>query len=258
MCWAAADNDGCRFGHHCCQQTSPNSIKHKVNKNILISTLIYWFYQKPSNSSLGTIMRKAACHSDGVDSLNPRRWKGKQLHHHGGGVCWFFVLLWMDSWRHELIVCKKWYKNNLKMRLTALLFDPPRRAPHLLRRILRNLICLGVCRGRRLRCWPQRIQCPVLESLYQKLIELDPSLIPACIFPYKHTISYGISFWKYKFVFSTCCWGSSSFHIRMPSWCVVRLATHMDLSLVLAIQGFCMMVCCILHQRLANSANWDI
>jgi hypothetical protein len=38
----------------------------------------------------------------------------------------------MDLWRHELIVCKKWYKNNLKMRLTAVLFDPPRRAPHLL------------------------------------------------------------------------------------------------------------------------------
>ncbi len=30
----------------------------------------------------------------------------------------------------KLIVCKKWYKNNLKMRLTALLFDPPRHAPH--------------------------------------------------------------------------------------------------------------------------------
>jgi hypothetical protein len=25
---------------------------------------------------------------------------------------------------------KKWYKNNLKMRLMALLFDPPRCAPH--------------------------------------------------------------------------------------------------------------------------------
>jgi hypothetical protein len=64
-------------------------------------------------------MRKAACHLDGVDSLNPRRWRGERLHHHGGGVCWLFVLLWMDLWRHELIVCKKWYKNNLKMRLTC-------------------------------------------------------------------------------------------------------------------------------------------
>jgi hypothetical protein len=36
----------------------------------------------------------------------------------------------MDLGRHELFVCKKWYKNNLKMRLMALLFDPPRRAPH--------------------------------------------------------------------------------------------------------------------------------
>ncbi len=75
-------------------------------------------------------MCKATCHSDVVDSSNPRRWRGEWLHHHGGGVCWLFVLLWMDSWRHELILCKKWYKNNLKMRLTALLFDPPRRAPH--------------------------------------------------------------------------------------------------------------------------------
>ncbi len=62
-------------------------------------------------------MHKAARHSDGVDSSNPCRWRGKRLHHHGGGVCWLFVLLWMDSWHHELIICKKWYKNNLKMRL---------------------------------------------------------------------------------------------------------------------------------------------
>ncbi len=76
-------------------------------------------------------MRKATHHLDGVDSLNPRRWRGKRLNHHGEGVCWLFVLLWMDSWCHELIVCEKWYKNNLKMRLTVLLFDPPRRVPHL-------------------------------------------------------------------------------------------------------------------------------
>ncbi len=78
-------------------------------------------------------MCKAARPLDGVDSSNPCRWRGKRLHHHGGGVCWLFVLLWMDLWHHELIVCKKWYKINLKMRLTALLFDPPRRAPHLWR-----------------------------------------------------------------------------------------------------------------------------
>ncbi len=73
-------------------------------------------------------MRKAARPSGGMDSSNPRRWRSKGLHHHGGGVWWLFVSLWIDLWCQKLIVCKKWYKNNLKMRLTALLFDPPRRA----------------------------------------------------------------------------------------------------------------------------------
>ena len=71
-------------------------------------------------------MRKAAHHLDGVDSLNLRRWRGKRLHHHGGGVCWLFVF----SCCHELIVCKKWYKNNLKTRLSALLSNPPTGAPY--------------------------------------------------------------------------------------------------------------------------------
>ncbi len=50
--------------------------------------------------------------------LNPHLWRGERLHHHGGGVCWLFVLLWMGSWCHTLIIRKKWYKNNLKMRST--------------------------------------------------------------------------------------------------------------------------------------------
>ncbi len=70
------------------------------------------------DSYLGQYMRKAARPSGGMESLNPRRWRGERLHHHGGGDCWLFVLLWMDLWCHELIVCKKWYKHNLKMRLT--------------------------------------------------------------------------------------------------------------------------------------------
>ncbi len=103
-------------------------------------------------------MRKAAHYLDGVDSLNPCRWRGKRLHHHGGGVCWLFVLLWMDSWRHELIVCKKWYKNNLKMRLTELLFDPPRRAPHHLTIYL--LLCLnGILQASRPSCTYNRYLC---------------------------------------------------------------------------------------------------
>jgi hypothetical protein len=49
------------------------------------------------NSGLGKNMRKAARPTGGMVSLNPRRWRVKQLHHHGGGVCWLFVLLWIDS-----------------------------------------------------------------------------------------------------------------------------------------------------------------
>ncbi len=107
---AATDKDGCRFGHHCCRRTSSNSIKHEVDKNILIYTTNQ---TKSFDSGLGKNMRKAARPSSGVVSSNPRCWRGKRLHHHGGGVCWLFVLLWIDSWRHETIVCKKWYKNNL-------------------------------------------------------------------------------------------------------------------------------------------------
>ncbi len=66
-------------------------------------------------------MRKAAHHSGGVVSLNPRHWRGERLHHHGGGVCWLFVLLWMDS---EIIVRKKWYKNNPKEGLCGVTFWP--------------------------------------------------------------------------------------------------------------------------------------
>jgi hypothetical protein len=50
---------------------------------------------KPFDSGLRTNMSKAAHHLDGVDSLNPCRWRSERLHHHYGGVCWLFVLLWM-------------------------------------------------------------------------------------------------------------------------------------------------------------------
>ncbi len=109
----------------------PTSIKHRGWYKYIDFYINLLILTKPFDSGFKKWMRKAARHSDGVDSLNPRRWRGEQLHHHGGGVCWLFVFLWMDSWCHELIVCKKWYKNNLKMRLMALLFDPPGRAPHL-------------------------------------------------------------------------------------------------------------------------------
>jgi hypothetical protein len=52
---------------------------------------------KSFDSDLGKYTRKAARPSGGMESSNPRRWRGERLHHHGGGVCWLFVLLWMDS-----------------------------------------------------------------------------------------------------------------------------------------------------------------
>jgi hypothetical protein len=35
------------------------------------------------DGGIGTSMRKAAHPSGGVDSSNPRRWRGERLHHHG-------------------------------------------------------------------------------------------------------------------------------------------------------------------------------
>ncbi len=86
---------------------------------------------KSSICGLGQYMRKAARPLGSMESSNPRRWRGKGLHHHGGEVHCMFVLLWMDSWCHKLKVCTKWYKNNLKMRLMMSQSVPPRLTPHL-------------------------------------------------------------------------------------------------------------------------------
>jgi hypothetical protein len=51
---------------------------------------------KSFDSGLGTNMRKAARPLGSVVSSNPHCWRDKQRHHHGGGVCWLFVLLWID------------------------------------------------------------------------------------------------------------------------------------------------------------------
>ncbi len=130
MFWASANNNECHFGHHCCRHTSPNSIKHKVDKNILISALIYWFYQNPLTAAL-----------EWTCARPPANWT-VWIHwiHVAGGASGSITMvvvfngclccLWMDLGCHKLIVCKKWYKDNLKMRLTALLFGPPTRAPH--------------------------------------------------------------------------------------------------------------------------------
>jgi hypothetical protein len=44
------------------------------------------------DGGIRTNMRKAARPSSGMDSSNPRRWRGERLHHHGDGVCLLFVL----------------------------------------------------------------------------------------------------------------------------------------------------------------------
>ncbi len=76
------------------------------------------------DSGLGTNMRKAAHPLDGMVSSNLRLRRGERGHHHGGGVCWLFVLLWIDLGHHKLIVCKKWNKNNPKEGLCGVTFWP--------------------------------------------------------------------------------------------------------------------------------------
>jgi hypothetical protein len=66
-------------------------------------------------------MRRAAHPLGSVVSSNPCGWRGERCHHHGGGVCWLFVLLWID---HELIACNKWYKNKPKEGLCGVTFWP--------------------------------------------------------------------------------------------------------------------------------------
>ncbi len=62
---------------------------------------------------------------------NTHSWRGEQLRHHGCNACDSFVVLWLFLWRHKLIACRYWCKHNLKMRLSALLFDPHWLAPYL-------------------------------------------------------------------------------------------------------------------------------
>jgi hypothetical protein len=64
---------------------SPNSIKHRGQKKKLHINLLN--LTKPFDSGLRQYMCKAARPSGGLDSLNPHRWRGKQPHHHGDGVC---------------------------------------------------------------------------------------------------------------------------------------------------------------------------
>ncbi len=124
MFWAPATNNGCHFGHHCCWRAGDVIKMREVNQKILITSLFKCYYRILSTGSLARPLRRLAYHSYCVDSSNPHRWKGKRLHHHSGGVCLLLVLLWMDLWRHDTIVCKKWYKNNPKEGLCGVTFWP--------------------------------------------------------------------------------------------------------------------------------------
>jgi hypothetical protein len=84
MVLAVADDNGRRFGHHCCRRTNPNSIKLEAGINKLISTLIYSIYQIALTSALEQTC--AAHPSGGMGSSNPRRWRGERLQHHGDVV----------------------------------------------------------------------------------------------------------------------------------------------------------------------------
>ncbi len=57
-------------------------------------------------------MRKAAHPSGGMGSSNPRRWRGKQLHHHGDGVCHVVCAFLCSFW---LVTCQS-YSSYLRFR----------------------------------------------------------------------------------------------------------------------------------------------
>ena len=86
MIWLPADDDGCRFGHHRCRRATDYIKIREVNRNKLITTLIYdliWYYFVPD---LARHHGRVARTLDRVDPSTPRRWRGGRLGHHGGGV----------------------------------------------------------------------------------------------------------------------------------------------------------------------------
>jgi len=82
----AANDKGCRFGHHCCRRVSLILIKHRGKHKLIIFYINLLNLLNRFNGGIGTSMRKAAHPSGGVGSSNSRRWRGERLHHHGDGV----------------------------------------------------------------------------------------------------------------------------------------------------------------------------
>ena len=123
-----ADDDGCRFGHHC-RQRATNYIKiREVDRNKLITTLIYdsiWYYfVRDLAQHHGCVARRF----DRDEPSTPPRWRGGRLGHHGRGVLPVFSCCGCLS---HLSYVEKWYETPSVHRLTMLHCVPHWRAPHL-------------------------------------------------------------------------------------------------------------------------------
>jgi len=86
MLLAVADDNGRHYSHHC-GQASPNSIKYRGQHKLINFYIIFMILLNLFNSGVGLNIRKAARPYSGMDSSNPRHWRGERLHHHGDGVC---------------------------------------------------------------------------------------------------------------------------------------------------------------------------
>ena len=86
MIWLPADDDGCCFGHHR-RRRATNYIKiREVDRNKLITTLIYdlvWYYFV---HDLAQHHGRVARTFDRAEPSTPHRWRGGRLDHHGRGV----------------------------------------------------------------------------------------------------------------------------------------------------------------------------
>jgi len=57
---AAANDKGCRFGHHCCQRASANPIKHRGTHKLIEFYIILLNLLNRFDCGIGTSMRKDA------------------------------------------------------------------------------------------------------------------------------------------------------------------------------------------------------
>jgi hypothetical protein len=87
MLLTVADNNGCHFGHHCGQQVSPISIKHRGQHKYIYFYIYVMNLLELFDGSLGKTIRKAAQPSSSMALSDLCCWRVKRLHHHGDGVC---------------------------------------------------------------------------------------------------------------------------------------------------------------------------